>query len=116
MIALVTLGRINSSIPEPERGFDWFITGNYSATTRRFLTTAAQMPEEKAYSPHHATHGHCYSADQLITLAALEADGRLTHGRRRPAAGEQLPFVVPHRPGARGPGPGVTPPHASHAR
>ncbi|WP_406246677.1 hypothetical protein OG944_08920 [Streptomyces anulatus] len=51
MIALVTLGRINSSIPEPERGFDWFITGNYSATTRRFLTTAAQMPEEKAYSP-----------------------------------------------------------------
>lgn len=76
------LGRINSSIPEPERGFDWFITGNYSATTRRFLTTAAQMPEEKAYSPHHTTHGHCYSADQLITLAALEADGRLTHGRR----------------------------------
>ncbi|MGQ4712794.1 hypothetical protein ACUN22_03825 [Streptomyces anulatus] len=40
------------------------------------------MPEEKAYSPHHATHGHCYSADQLITLAALEADSRLTHGRR----------------------------------
>ncbi|MCX4521807.1 hypothetical protein OG402_29905 [Streptomyces anulatus] len=76
------LGRINSGIPEPERGFDWFITGNYSATTRRFLTTAARMPEEKAYSPHHATHGHYYSADQLITPAALEADGRLTHGRR----------------------------------
>lgn len=32
--------------------------------------------------PHHATHGHYYSADQLITPAALEADGRLTHGRR----------------------------------
>lgn len=45
------LGRINSGIPEPERGFGWFITGNYSATTRRFLTTAAQTPEEKAYSP-----------------------------------------------------------------
>ncbi|MFJ9183128.1 hypothetical protein ACIRQO_08655 [Streptomyces anulatus] len=42
------LGRINSGIPEPERGFDWFITGNYSATTRRFLATAARMPEEKA--------------------------------------------------------------------
>ncbi|MFJ2080758.1 hypothetical protein ACIOGW_36970 [Streptomyces anulatus] len=76
------LGRVNSSIPEPEQGFDWFTTGNYSATTRRFLTTAAHMPEEKAYSPHHATHGHCYSADQLITLAALEADGRPSHGRR----------------------------------
>ncbi|MCX4985997.1 3-oxoacyl-[acyl-carrier-protein] synthase III C-terminal domain-containing protein [Streptomyces sp. NBC_00572] len=76
------LGRINGSIPEPERGFDWFITGNYSATTRRFLATAAQMPEEKAYSPHHASYGHCYSADQLITLAALEAEGRLTHGHR----------------------------------
>ncbi|MEU3900097.1 3-oxoacyl-[acyl-carrier-protein] synthase III C-terminal domain-containing protein [Streptomyces sp. NPDC045251] len=76
------LGRINDSVPDPERGFDWFVTGNYSATTRRFLATAAQMSEEKAYSPHHASYGHCYSADQLITLAALEADGRLAHGER----------------------------------
>ncbi|WP_327334533.1 hypothetical protein [Streptomyces anulatus] len=108
------LGRINSGIPEPERGFDWFITGNYSATTRRFLTTAARMPGEKAYSPHHATHGHYYSADQLITPAALEADGRLTHGRRvlLLASNARSWFLT----ALRGPDPGVTPPHASHAR
>ncbi|MFD0038876.1 hypothetical protein ACFVIZ_14680 [Streptomyces anulatus] len=56
-----------------------------SAPAGRRQSPRGPRPTEKAYSPrhaHHATHGHCYSADQLITLAALEADGRLSHGRR----------------------------------
>ncbi|MFY0511981.1 hypothetical protein ACOMD4_16580 [Streptomyces anulatus] len=60
--------------------------GGDAVSSGRTTTVAPRTaPHGEGVLPHHAyhaTHGHCYSADQLITLAALEADGRLSHGRR----------------------------------
>ncbi|MCX4745050.1 hypothetical protein OG455_05840 [Kitasatospora sp. NBC_01287] len=76
------LDEINSRVQQPERGFDWFVTGNYDRSTRRFLASAVQMDDSRAQAPNIAEYGHCYAADQLITLATLERSGALRHGQR----------------------------------
>ncbi|MFI6325065.1 hypothetical protein ACIBG8_46645 [Nonomuraea sp. NPDC050556] len=56
------------------------LTGNYGVTPRSLLAMAAGLEPEAHYAPRVGELGHCFSADILISLADLDADGSLAHG------------------------------------
>lgn len=55
--------------------FSYVLTPNYGERTRQFLALAAGLRGAEAYAPAVSEVGHCFSADALINLQLLAADG-----------------------------------------
>lgn len=55
--------------------YAYVITPNYGERTRQFLALAAGMRGAQIYAPAAADVAHCFSADALISLQMLAADG-----------------------------------------
>ncbi|GAA2107301.1 hypothetical protein GCM10009759_46250 [Kitasatospora saccharophila] len=74
--------RLRSRLPDPATEFGRLITGNYGSSTRSFLAMAAGLDPDDAYAPLAADTGHCFAADPLLALDALEREGAVLPGER----------------------------------
>jgi 3-oxoacyl-[acyl-carrier-protein] synthase III len=81
------IAAINELIPRafrhssaPVEACRYLLTGNFGHTPRQLFAMAAGMEPEAHYAPRVGEIGHCFSADILIGLADLAAEGKLEHG------------------------------------
>ncbi|MBO1419216.1 hypothetical protein [Streptomyces sp. FH025] len=67
-------------LPVAAHDFRHLVTGHFGEPSRDFLTAAAGCLPGAAYAPLADEVGHCFSADPLISLAALARRGLLAPG------------------------------------